>query len=275
MNAIHPHYALGHDDSELERLTSQSRFLGDITGHQLGLAGLRPGMRVLDVGCGAGDVSFLAARLTGPDGHITGIDRAPEAIARAQERAAEASLYNVEFVVGEAESLELDAPFDAIVGRLVLMYNPDASGLLRRLRRLLVRGGIMTFQEFDLVGTACEPTCALFEQTMDWVRTAFRRVGAGVRTGLHLHQIFVGAGLPPPQMIASARVEAGPFSPAYEQLAGIVRTLLPAMERTGVATAAEVDVDTLAIRLAAEAVASNAVIVAPPLVAAWSRNTSE
>ncbi len=275
MNASHPHYALGHDDSELERLTNQSRFLGDITEHQLGLAGLRPGMRVLDVGCGAGDVSFLAARLTGPDGHITGVDRAAEAVERARARAEDATLTNIRFVAGEAEHLELDAPVDAVVGRLVLMYNPDAAGLLRRLRRLLVPGGLMTFQEFDMTRTASEPTCALFEQTMDRVRETFRRVGAGVRTGLQLHQIFVTAGLPAPQMIEGARVEAGPESPAYEQVAGIVRTLLPALERTGVATAAEVDINTLAQRLRAEAVALNAVIVTPPLIAAWSRNTVE
>ena len=68
-------YALGHARQELERLVDQGRFIGDLSGHMLGLAGLKPGMRVLDVGCGAGDVSFLALSLVGPDATVIGVDR--------------------------------------------------------------------------------------------------------------------------------------------------------------------------------------------------------
>jgi 2-polyprenyl-3-methyl-5-hydroxy-6-metoxy-1,4-benzoquinol methylase len=70
-------YVLGHDDVEVQRLLLQGRLYNDYTEHALRLAGLRPGMRVLDIGCGPGDVSFIAARLVGPTGTVLGVDAAP------------------------------------------------------------------------------------------------------------------------------------------------------------------------------------------------------
>jgi ubiquinone/menaquinone biosynthesis C-methylase UbiE len=55
-------------------------------------AGIRPGMLVLDLGCGAGDVAFVAAGLVGPDGHVVGVDRSPEALPRAWLRAEQLAL---------------------------------------------------------------------------------------------------------------------------------------------------------------------------------------
>src|SRR5882757_3846156 len=90
-------YVLGHADIEVERLLLQARLYDKDTEHALHLAGLRPGMRVLDVGCGPGDVSFLAARLVGPTGTVLGVDAAPEMIELAGARAAEQGLSAVHF----------------------------------------------------------------------------------------------------------------------------------------------------------------------------------
>lgn len=263
-------YALGHDDVELDRLVSQSSFLGDLTEQLLRQAGLAPGMRVLDVGCGAGDVTFLAARLVGRSGFVTGVDRSAEAVERAQQRAREAGLSNVAFVVGDAADLPVESTVDAVVGRLVLMYAPDPSQLLQRLSRSLRPGGLMVFQEMDMGATFASAPSPLLELTTERVRETFRRVGASVRTGLELYQIYRQAGLPAPRMIQAARVEAGPDSPIYQQLAGVVRTLLPHVERTGVATRAEIDIDTLSDRLRDEGLALGAVAVWPPLIGAWA-----
>src|SRR3982751_270389 len=92
-------YVLGHSDAELERLMVQSRLLGNLTEQILRQAGLQPGMRVLDLGCGPGDVSFLAASIVGPSGSVRGVDRSHEPIALARERAARAGLTNVTFEV--------------------------------------------------------------------------------------------------------------------------------------------------------------------------------
>jgi tRNA A58 N-methylase Trm61 len=69
-------YALGHSDRELERLISQARLYEPFTMQFFRDAGIAEGMHVLDVGCGAGDVSFLAAQIVGPSGQVVGVDRA-------------------------------------------------------------------------------------------------------------------------------------------------------------------------------------------------------
>jgi hypothetical protein len=71
-------------------------------------------------------------------------------------------------------------------------------------------------------------------------------------------------------MILGARVEQGSESPIYAQLEQVTRTLLPLMERTGVATAAEVDIDTLAARLRTETVERKATLVSPLFIGAWT-----
>src|SRR4030095_13108573 len=92
-------YVLGHANQELARLVSQGSFFGELTEQVLRAAGLAPGMHVLDVGCGAGDVSFLAASLVGPHGSVLGIDRSMEAVGLATQRASAARLANVRFEV--------------------------------------------------------------------------------------------------------------------------------------------------------------------------------
>src|SRR5262245_39850093 len=117
-----PAYILGHTDPELIRLMRQAEFWQEQTAEFLRRAGLRPGMRVLDLGAGAGDVSLLAAALVGPTGIVLGVDRAPEAIDRATRRAQAMDITNVRFVQGDVTSYAPDQPVDAVIGRLVLMY---------------------------------------------------------------------------------------------------------------------------------------------------------
>ena len=128
-------YVLGHADVEVQRLLLQGRLYDDYTEHALRLAGLRPGMRVLDIGCGPGDVSFIAARLVGPTGTVLGVDAAPEMVELARARAAERGLSAVHFTQAAIDAIALDEPVDAVVGRLILMHLPDPAATLRHLAR--------------------------------------------------------------------------------------------------------------------------------------------
>lgn len=266
-----PAYILGHSEDEMNRLISQARFFGDLTAQVLQLAGLGEGMRVLDVGCGAGDVSFLAANLVGPEGMVIGVDKSHEAISLASQRAAAAGLTNVQFLTQDLSDLVLAEPVDALIGRLVLMYFADPAVTLRRLAGFLKPGGIVAFHEFDLDGAKSEPACEVFETTLQRIKQTFSRAGADIRTGLKLGRIFQEAGLPTPQMILGARVESGPDSLIYDQVTQITRTLLPLMQRTGVATVEAVGLETLAGRIREEAVALNATLVSPSFIGAWTR----
>src|SRR5689334_19737027 len=91
-------YVLGHSELELQRLISRAAILRPLTERVLRQALLEEGMRVLDVGCGAGDVSFLIASIVGPVGSVVGIDRSATAIATARKRASEMGIANASFV---------------------------------------------------------------------------------------------------------------------------------------------------------------------------------
>jgi ubiquinone/menaquinone biosynthesis C-methylase UbiE len=96
-------YALGHSSAEIQRLTRQGAMLRPITERLLRNAGIDAGMRVLDLGCGAGDVSMLAAELVGTAGYIVGVDRIQEVLNLARERAQEAGLRQISFVQASVE----------------------------------------------------------------------------------------------------------------------------------------------------------------------------
>jgi SAM-dependent methyltransferase len=110
-------YVLGHSDVELKRLATQARLIDPITRRFLVSAGIREGMRVLDVGSGAGDVAVLLAGLVGPSGEVLETDPALIAIDAAEERVRSSSLANVTFRHGDPAAMNFDKPFDAVVGR--------------------------------------------------------------------------------------------------------------------------------------------------------------
>jgi ubiquinone/menaquinone biosynthesis C-methylase UbiE len=264
-------YILGHADHELDRLIKQAQFFGDLTAHVLALAGLQRGMQVLDIGCGAGDVSFLASKFVGPEGMVIGVDKSPEAIALASRRARTVHLVNVQFVTGDLMEFNLEEQVDALIGRFVLVYFPDPAALLRHLVQFVKPGGIVAFHEMSMDSATSEPACELFKMTLWRLKQAHLRAGINIRSSLRLWRTFQDAGLPAPEMIQSARVESGPDSPIYEQIAQVTRSLLPLIERTGVATAEEIDVETLAERLRDEALRRYATLVSPALIGAWTR----
>jgi len=267
----HPEYVLGRAADELDRLIKQAAFFGDLTDHTLRLAGLAPGMRVLDVGCGAGDVSFLAASIVGPGGSVVGVDQNPDAIGLAQARATEARLGNVTFQVGDITQLPFAGEFDAVIGRLVILYLGDPVAGVRAFARYLKPGGLVYFQEFCEPGVGPVPPVPLFEECVRIINETFARAQIRLYCGMHLAGIYRDAGLPTPKLLAMSRIETGDDSPAYAYVAQTIRSLLPMIEKTGVATRAQVDIETLAARLKVESVSRGAVLHLPELIAAWTR----
>src|ERR1700742_4595671 len=96
-------YGSGVGDDELARLEAQGLAMAAATRMIFAHAGIRPGMRVLDLGCGAGDVSFVVADMVGSSGSVVGVDRSREALDRAQARAGQRGLSRVRFVEGDLQ----------------------------------------------------------------------------------------------------------------------------------------------------------------------------
>src|ERR1051326_7575944 len=90
-------YALGHSSREMERLATQARVFEPFTRRMLQEAGVSEGMRVLDIGSGAGDVALLCAALVGSSGRVIGVDKAETAVSQARARAQAEGFKNVTF----------------------------------------------------------------------------------------------------------------------------------------------------------------------------------
>jgi SAM-dependent methyltransferase len=263
-------YALGHSEEELDRLKTQARLIDPITRRFFHEAGIETGMRVLDVGCGAGDTSLLFLEMVGESGEVIGVDRAPAAIAAA--RAKGEGRGNLRFLEGDPAEMRFEQRFDAVVGRYVLMFQDRPATMLRRLASHLRPGGLIAFHELDYEGISSFPPLPTFDQLKRWNTETTLLYGADPRMGAKLLAAFLIAGLP----TATVRVESlsgkGAGSADLLLLArNLTRSLLPEMERRGVATRAEVRLDTLLERMQSEAVAMDSVVVGHLQVAAWCR----
>src|SRR5215467_4903050 len=124
-------YPLGHTDAEHDRLIRQAKRVAPITERFFREAGIGLGQRVLDLGSGVGDVAMLVARLVGPSGEVVAIERDPKAIAKASARVTEAGCHNVSFNESNVSEIVDEKPFDAVVGRFILMYLPEPVAVLR------------------------------------------------------------------------------------------------------------------------------------------------
>jgi SAM-dependent methyltransferase len=214
---------------------------------------------------------MLAARLVGSEGEVVGVERDPGAVAAATARVKRAALSNVRFVQGEVQTLDgIEGSFDAVVGRLVLMYLPDPAAALERAAQLLRPGGLVCFQEGDLAYDWAVPMTPLWTQLRAWFLETLQRARVAPRMGLSLYACFVSAGLPAPELRLECAVAGGTRAFPWGW-ANVISGVLPLMERLGVTTAADVQPDTLAERLLADVVAADGVVIGPPLVGAWAR----
>jgi ubiquinone/menaquinone biosynthesis C-methylase UbiE len=266
-------YVLGSDPVEIARLDAQAAWIAPATALLLRAAGIAPGMRVLDLGTGLGHVALQIAELVGPYGSVLGIDQDDALLEVGEQRRFTARADNVEFLQADVRTYQADAPFDAVVGRLILFHLPDAVEVLAHHLDALKPHGLMVALDFDVGSVRAEPRVALVTTLRGWAVEAFRLARANPVIGSRLALLLVDAGL---EDVASFGVQDylgadDPRGPAL--FAGIIRALARQIVATGIATEAELELDTLQHRLAQELAAANAVVLPPTLAGAWGRRS--
>ena len=119
-------YILGQSEYEYERLTFQAKIVRPFTDKFFRFAGVSPGMRVLEIGSGMGDVAFLAGEIVGPGGWVLGVDQDTAGLVKARERSRQHGCSSwVSFEASNLAEFDTADQFDAIVGRYILLYQQD------------------------------------------------------------------------------------------------------------------------------------------------------
>jgi ubiquinone/menaquinone biosynthesis C-methylase UbiE len=265
-------YILGHSQQEIGRLMFQATILRPYTERLMRNAEIGPGMRVLDLGCGAGDVSMLAAEFVGPSGSVVGIDRNPQVIELASKRVRTARLGQVTFKDVPLDAFSDSDLFDCVVGRYVLIHQADPVDFLRTAARLVRPGGIIAFHEIDVAGSFnSRPRVWRWEAAGNLILAAFREALPHHDTTNRLIELFSDAGLPAPNLFREVIVGGGTKSPLYAWLADTVRSVWPQLVEMGLATEEAFPAETLATRVRSAVVEARSQIEWPAQVCAWTR----
>ncbi len=231
-------YILGRTSEEYQRLRRQALVWEEATVRVLQKAGLRAGMRCLDVGCGPGEVMRLMGEMVGPSGSVTGLDAdgkiGHEALASL--RATTNSQFN--FVECDIETIDHAPghPFDLVYGRLILFHVADPLALLRKMYSWVKPGGYLVTQDYDLRTPDIYPrpaTWAEFEKIM-----AIFEKSRDAKLGLKLPAYFEEAGLGQVDGTDLA-CHAWPLTKTIDMFLGVYRSLLPRALQTGVTTEAQ------------------------------------
>ncbi|KAJ5239118.1 hypothetical protein N7468_003737 [Penicillium chermesinum] len=157
---------------------------------------LQPHMKILDLGCGPGTITVDLATYV-PEGHVTGLERVGDVLAKGRALAAERGVTNVEFVEGDGNGLTYaDGTFDVVFAHQVLQHVADPVGMLREMKRVVKTGGIVAARDADYGSFAWFPELPGLRAWMDLYQKVGRYNGAEPNAGRMMHSWARQAGLP-------------------------------------------------------------------------------
>ncbi|RKE20944.1 methyltransferase domain-containing protein [Streptomyces sp. TLI_171] len=185
-------YTHGHHAAVLR--SHRTRTAANSAGYLLGE--LRPGQRVLDVGCGPGTITADLAGLVGPDGRVTGIDPSAEVLGQAAALAAERGLDNLSFETADVYRLPYpDASFDVVHAHQVLQHLADPVAALREMRRVTAPGGVIAVRDADYAAMTWYPEVPELDEWLALYRAVARTSGGEPDAGRRLLSWARAAGL--------------------------------------------------------------------------------
>ena len=208
MSRVSASYIIDGGEPGAARLAVLGRTLAASSESFLKRTGLRPGVRVLDVGCGSGELTRWMAELAGP-AEVVGVDVDLTVLSIARDRWSEHPAAP-RFVLADAAALPPAlGRFDVVYARFLLSHQTDPLSVLRELRELCRPGGVVAVEDVDIPAMFCEPRSAAYDRATElYCRAAVAR-GADPRLGPRLAALFDEAGF--------ERVEADAIHPAFHE----------------------------------------------------------
>lgn len=187
-------YVLRRGDEGARRLRLLARVKWPGTRALLRRAGLGPGMRCLDVGCGTGQVTLKMARMVRPGGQAVGMDVDRAFVSHAQS---EAGRLGVSALFRQGDALENlgKRQYDLVYARYLLTHLKEPTEALARMVRACKPGAVIAIEDIDFPGHVCYPTCRAFGRYVELYQAVVRSHGGDPAIGPRLHALLMDAGL--------------------------------------------------------------------------------
>jgi len=189
------HYVIHGGVPGKQRMEVVARAYWPTTLPLLQRAGIREGMNCLDLGCGAGDVTFEIACLAGPKGRVTGLDMDSVKLEHALERATKEEIRNIEFRQANVFEWDEDSVYDLIYVRFLLTHLPECERVVPKLLRALRPGGALAVEDINFEGYVSHPANSAHDRYVALYREVVRRRGGNADIGPKLLAMFARAGL--------------------------------------------------------------------------------
>jgi ubiquinone/menaquinone biosynthesis C-methylase UbiE len=233
-------YSMAVGDLGAARLRLADEVYGPGTRQLLERAGLREGLRVVDLGCGTATVARWMARRVGPSGRVVGVDASADQLAVARRAAAAEGHANLELVEGSVYATGLPrASFDIACCRFLLMHIPRPVEVLCEMRALLRPGGVLVCEEISVDSSFCEPPSPEQGRLQALSTELGARLGCDFNVARRLYHLLLDAGLPAPEIAQHQPVFVRGEAKRVEELS--FREVAPRMAAVGLSSRAEID----------------------------------
>jgi|SRR5579862_1017859 len=194
-------YILATGEQAVSRLDLLDRIFGPGSHDLLRTAGLLPGMRIAEIGCGTGQTAMWIAERVCPGGSVTAVDASGEQLRVVEKNAEKAGIGNLSFHEAKAYDLRLPAEsFDMVYSRFLCCHLDDPLRALREMKSILKPGGVLVCEDHDDGGIFTEPQTRAYRRLVEISDAVNRARGLDSYLGLKLPGLFRAAGFARPNV---------------------------------------------------------------------------